>query len=93
MYPQTINTLQSMQNIINPETARVGRIKVVNPEMINNDVHFTIIETAEAPTLTFHDYINNLKQFADNAGACVIENEITTDDGYKITVRREKVKK
>lgn len=47
----------------------------------------------DSPALSFQDYINTLKQFADNAGACAIDNEIYTDDGYKITIRIEKVKK
>lgn len=49
-------------------------------------------EVTEAPTLSFQDYINHLKQFADNACACAICNELYTDDGYKITFKVEKIK-
>ncbi len=36
-----------MQNITNPETARIGRVKVANQELVKNDVHFTIIDAGE----------------------------------------------
>lgn len=49
-------------------------------------------ESTDSPTLSFQDYINHLKQFADKAGACAITNELYTDDGYKITFKVEKVK-
>lgn len=49
-------------------------------------------EATDSPTLTFQDCINNLKQFADNAGACAIGNEFITNDGYKITIKIEKIK-
>lgn len=46
----------------------------------------------DSSTLSFQDYINNLKLFADNAGASAIENEVVTDDGYKITIKIQKTK-
>lgn len=47
----------------------------------------------QSPTLSFQDYINTLKQFADNAGACAITNEFVTEDGYKISFKIEKTTK
>lgn len=50
-------------------------------------------ENNTSPTLSFQDYINTLKHFADNAGACAITNEFVTEDGYKISFKIEKTTK
>lgn len=55
--------------------------------------HETAANEDDSPTLSFQEYINTLKEFADNAGACAIGNEFTTEDGYKISIKVEKIKK
>lgn len=41
-----IKTLESMQEFTEP--ARVGRVKVINPELINYDIHFTVLSDGAA---------------------------------------------